>query len=92
MHRHATGIDNGMVREMSTKYNEECICPHCGGTVLGNLCGDKVIFWCDKCGGNSPDSPPSVGITLQEGRGKELRERLDISNLSDDLICREEQR
>jgi hypothetical protein len=46
------------------------ICPHCGGNLSGHLHGDKVIIWCDNCGSNNKNVPPSVGIELTNPGGK----------------------
>lgn len=44
---------------------EDKKCAHCGGNLsphsLGEFGGIKI--WCDDCGSNSPESPPSVEMT-----------------------------
>lgn len=31
---------------------ETTICSKCGGKYTGNCCGDRIVYWCNKCGYN----------------------------------------
>lgn len=43
------------------RYTEEDkICAHCGGEISPHSVGNGVKFWCDNCGSNNKDEPPSV--------------------------------
>lgn len=56
------------------KYTEnDKSCLHCGGNVTGHICGEKVIRWCDKCGSNDTERPPSVIIEHLQAENTELR-------------------
>jgi len=48
------------------KYTkEDKTCPHCGGNIEPNCCGDKIIYWCNICGSNDKDTPPNINIEIQ---------------------------
>jgi len=65
-----------------TKYYlpEDKKCAHCGGNLsphyLGELGGIKI--WCDDCGSNSPESPPSVEI---------MTKQIDTLTLCENCYC-----
>lgn len=52
---------------MSNYSHEDKYCKHCGGNLSPHSCGEfgGVKIWCDDCGSNNPDKPPSVVINEQ---------------------------
>lgn len=50
--------------EARTSYDFGDTCTHCGGKVEGGCFnGNRVVNWCNDCGGNNPSSPPNISIT-----------------------------
>jgi len=48
------------------KYTEnDKECPHCGGIISAHCAGTKIIYWCDGCGSNNKEKPPSIGIEIE---------------------------
>ena len=48
-------------------------CAHCGGDISAHYAG-KIIYWCDKCGSNDRNVPPSVSIKFYNTKDKELKQ------------------
>ncbi|MCK5605571.1 hypothetical protein KAR91_27000 [Candidatus Pacearchaeota archaeon] len=49
--------------EMRMLYTkDDKVCPHCHGDISGHCCGERIIFWCDDCGSNNKEVPPSMSI------------------------------
>ena len=55
-----------MREEKTKKYgDEDKICPHCGGNLGWHSLEEAgILKWCDKCGSNTPESPPNVEIVF----------------------------
>ena len=51
---------------MSRYTESDKICSHCEGEINGHCCGDRIIRWCDVCGSNDKDSPPSITVDFHE--------------------------
>ena len=48
---------------MAKYTKDDKTCPHCGGEITCHYAG-CIIYWCDICGSNDPDSPPMIGMTF----------------------------
>ena len=51
---------------------DDKVCSHCKGSISGHLCGEHVIYWCDKCGSNNPQSPPEATLELATPPPKDI--------------------
>lgn len=62
-----------------SKYTHPCKCPHCpDGQVKWFSAGDRVMLWCDTCGGNSPEKKPSVELSFSKGKALPPSEGKDL--------------
>jgi len=52
-------------REIKRYTEKDKICPHCGGEISGNCCGERVIYWCEVCGSNNPKTPPNINLEVE---------------------------
>ena len=49
---------------MKNYTSQDKECPHCGGKISGNCCGEQVVHWCENCGSNDRNVPPNINVEL----------------------------
>ncbi len=69
------------MKEDRSYTKEDKTCVHCGGDVLGHLCGYYVNYWCNKCGANNRTRKPLIEPEVKPDTNIEKGLKIKISEI-----------